>query len=252
MLSKLTSSSPYEHWKSHTLASTSTAPGGTFSNPNGLNCIDCHMPHGDVAIQYRNLWISGEPGNRFYNKSITYVTGMNDLSKDVFQRTPSPFSGSSSCSGCHRIHGIGVRYDISDISFNQPVPTKSAFGDWCKSCHGDFHGKGGDPNMGGKSAGDVNSPWFRHPTADVSIGANSNAHSSYPRWSGLTYRVQTLSNSGTFPATDNMPSCLSCHRGHGSVNPFGLIYTNSDGTLAIETVGAGASMANTCNQCHDP
>jgi nitrate/TMAO reductase-like tetraheme cytochrome c subunit len=252
MLNRIGSSTPYEHWKGHTLGSTATAPGGTFSNGEGFACIDCHMPHG-VAAQYRNLWVSANSGDKFYEKFITYATQTNDLSKDVFQRTPSTFTSSGSCGECHPIHGTGLRYSMNDISFNEPNPTRSAFGQWCKSCHTDFHGQGGDSNMGGRSGGDVGAPWLRHPTADVNIGANSNARSSYPIWStgwDITKRVQTMSSSGTYPATDNTPHCLSCHRGHGSINPFGLIYTNPDGTLAIESTQQGASISNTCKQCH--
>ncbi len=170
------------------------------------------------------------------------------------QRTPSPFSASSNCTDCHPIHGSGLRYDVRDISFNKPNPTRSAFGAWCGSCHSNFHGQGGDDNMGGQSGGDMANPWLRHPTADVNIGANSNGHSSYPKWSTAwdsNKRVQVMSASATFPATGNGPFCLSCHRGHGSVNPFGLIFTNPDGTLAIESAQPGASLSSTCKQCHD-
>ena len=65
MLNRISSSSPYEHWKGHTLGSTATAPGGTFSDPGGLTCIDCHMPHG-VMAQYRKveqaiaIWVEQE------------------------------------------------------------------------------------------------------------------------------------------------------------------------------------------------
>jgi len=255
MLNKLSSTAPYEHWKGHTLGSTATAPGGTFSNSNGLTCIDCHMPHGDVPSQYRNLWISSNPGDKFYNKLITYATGMNDTGKDVFQKTASEFKEEPVCKQCHTLRGSSSkRYDMTDISFNEPDQTKSAYGAWCKSCHTNMHGSGGDSNMGGQSGGDTGTPWKRHPVADVNIGANSNAHSSYAKWStgwDSNKRVQTLSYSGNYPNADNTPSCMSCHRGHGSVNPFGLIYTNSDGTLAIESIGTGASLTKTCRQCHN-
>ncbi|RMF87862.1 MAG: hypothetical protein D6736_11945 [Nitrospinota bacterium] len=59
------------------------------------------------------------------------------------------------------------------------------------------------------------------------------------------------------PATDNTPSCMSCHRAHGSVNPFGLIYTFNDptngGQLKIENGDTGTGTATikaTCNKCH--
>ena len=44
-----TGTSPYENWKGHTLGSTATAPGGTFSNSNGFRCVDFHDPHNNCC-----------------------------------------------------------------------------------------------------------------------------------------------------------------------------------------------------------
>lgn len=52
-LNRTTSAGPYYPAGGHTLGSTATAPGGTWNHPEGLECVDCHWPHGQAS--YRNL-----------------------------------------------------------------------------------------------------------------------------------------------------------------------------------------------------
>jgi predicted CXXCH cytochrome family protein len=103
--------------------------------------------------------------------------------------------------------------------------------------------------MGGQSGGDVTNPWDRHPTCDVNIGANSDSHSNYTSYwnSARSSRVQVMSNTGTVPAVDNTPSCMSCHKAHGSTHPDGLIWDNS----TTATLEDGTYLRDTCQQCHD-
>ena len=76
-----TGTTPYESWKGHSLGSMATAPGGTFSNPTGLECVDCHNQHGVSSVtgfpvgytngQWRNL--KNKPGGSANNTPITYA-----------------------------------------------------------------------------------------------------------------------------------------------------------------------------------
>jgi hypothetical protein len=224
----------YDGIDGHTLYSTGVAPGGTFTAPDGLECVSCHAQHG-IAAQYRNLL------NRsaFAGKNLTYVVGTNDLTKDVFERS-------------------AAHYKDADVDFNEPDVTKSAYGAWCSTCHVDFHGSGGAANMGGASGGTGSTnanPWKRHPTADVNIGASGSTAtyiSSLSQFNSHTNKVKVMDSQGLWDGTtaDNTvtPSCFSCHRGHGTQNAFGLIFMKGTGTATED--GDGGQHRDLCRQCH--
>lgn len=234
-LNRLTSPEPgYHTWDGHTLDSTATAPGGTWADTDhGLTCVDCHSPHG-IQTQYRNLWTSTDAGDKFLNKTITFAAGSNNTSKDVHIDA----------------FDFPSRYGVDGVHFNEPDPTKSAYGNWCGSCHGDFHGSGGTANLGGASGGDLgNTPWKRHPVADVNIGQTG--ASSLSHYQSHTNRVKVMSTSGNWDTgTDVTPSCFSCHKAHGNRNAFGLIYMSGTGVVTEEGDTGGTTMSNLCRQCH--
>jgi hypothetical protein len=199
-------------------------------------CIDCHSPHG-IETQFRNLWTTDIPGDKFENKVVSFAFGStNDLTKDVW---------------LHDGIDASYRYGIAGTDFNEPDPTKSHYGDWCASCHGDFHGSGGSANVGGASGGDAGgNPWVRHPSADVNIGAHSPDMSSLAQFQSHANRVKAMSSSGNWSTgADVTPSCFSCHKAHGNKNPFGLIYMSGTGVVTEEG-DSGTSNRDTCRQCH--
>ncbi|MCL5103078.1 MAG: hypothetical protein M1133_03035 [Armatimonadetes bacterium] len=226
----------YESWKGHTLDSKAVAPGGTWSNAErGLLCIDCHAQHG-IKTQFRNLLTSDTPGDKFEGKTLTYSFGdTNNLTKDVW---------------LHDGFDIAYRYGIEGTWFNEPDPTRSRYGEWCASCHGNFHGPGGSANMGGASGGGSAS-WRRHPAADVNVGAGSNAFSSLAQYQSHTNRVKTMSSSGNWDTgADVTPSCFTCHKAHGNKNAFGLIYMSGTGTVTEQGDSGGGVPQDLCFQCH--
>ncbi len=227
----------------HTLGSTDVAPGGTFRDSTGLECTDCHSPHGRTAGTpkqniYRNLnlFVNGTPATAF----MTYAVGTNDLTKDVFER-------SASMGGNH--------YDLSNVDYNEPDPTQSGYGKFCGQCHTNFHGTSTAANMNDGTT------FVRHPTAGVNI-ADVSTYAAAP------YRVKTMSQSGSWgtqgtplgsiTTTDNSPSCMSCHKSHGSINPFGLVYPDyvagSTAYSGSQPIGENGSVGGTykglCKQCH--
>lgn len=240
----------YEVEDGHTLWSTAVAPGGTFAapGPEGLMCVNCHAQHG-IADQYRNLLNRSS----FSGKNVTYNRNADntqivarDVTKDVYQRAP-------------------LNYSYTAVDFNEPDQMKSAYGNWCKTCHTDFHGAGGDANMGGVTGGwsnpdpNAREPWLRHPTADVNIGSAGGTHiSSLAQFNTHTNRVKVMDASspgwdGT--GTTVTPSCFSCHKGHGNKNSFGLIWMGGVGTITEEgdnatTLSDGAKYIALCRQCH--
>ena len=214
----------------HTLNSTATAPGSNpaWSNADGLECANCHSPHGSTT-QYRNLRSTSGNGPSG-NAVLLYATGAQDLTKDVFQTAAGP---------------LAVHYSYDNIAFNEPDQTKSAYANFCKGCHTDFHGVKGGAEVGGLTGEE----WIRHPNADANIGAMGGGHSSLTVFTGRANKVQVLSASGVIPSADNTPSCMSCHKAHGNENAFGLIFMSGTGTVD-EQGDDGTSFRGTCKQCH--
>jgi len=230
---------PYNDEHGHTLGSTATPPGGTWTpDPDdGLTCVNCHHPHGyagnfGIANPYRNLSPNSGGGS---HPMPDYAVGSNDLTKDVFER----------------VSGGGTHYDISNIDFNEPDQTASAYADWCKSCHTNFHGLRGGPEVGGTATGE----WVRHPQSDANIGALTGGHSSKSRFvlDGVWPKVMTATENwqptNSNDVTDHTPSCFSCHKSHGNQNAFGLLFLGS--TLPVTEEGtSGGQYRDTCRQCH--
>ena len=238
---------PYFDATGHTLGATDVAPGGTWAPDatHGLECTNCHQPHGyggPTPNPYRNLYYGA--GGVPFSPSVTYATGTNVLTADVFQRTA--------------VTHAPDHYDIANIDFNEPDQTKSGYGAWCGKCHTNFHGDATNTEMRNQ-AGPAGQQWLRHPTADADIGAVGGGHSSSAEFDSTTYRVQVMSGTGnwgtqgfTFPSDPGnlTPSCFSCHRSHGNANAFGLIYPSTVTPATIGENGPGTNAKELCKQCH--
>ncbi len=222
------------HITGHTLGSGAEAPGGHWTpGAGGLTCTDCHAAHGE-ARQYRNLKL--RPGTADSDRRITYSSGpVNDRTKDVWIRPATTLAG---------------RYAAQNVAFNQPDVRQAAYAAWCQGCHTLLHGAAGSANMGGMFGGEVGRGWLRHPTVGVGVGARGDRHSSFLRYASLSNRVPTLSPSGSWPDRDNAVSCMSCHKGHGNRNPFGLLYMSGQGQLTEEGDTGGGRYTQLCQQCH--
>lgn len=242
----------YPETTGHTLGSTDTAPGGTFNDPvHGLTCVNCHAAHGGNAggNSYRNL---GGYGTAVGSATaISYsrgdVEGSNDLNLWVFEDQSS---------------GNSVNhYGRSAITFNEPVgaTSVSAYGDFCKGCHTNFHGAVGGAEIGGvlDPVSGYYEEFIRHPsTSESDIGGIGGGHSRLTQLTGHTNQVQVMSPAGqradAYDGTDTglSPSCFSCHKGHGNQNAFGLIYMTGTGTVTEEGDQATGAARDLCRQCH--
>lgn len=230
---------PYREEDGHTLYSEATASGSRpeWHSPGGLKCTDCHDPHGENpnGNAYRNL--VAVPGNALSpGRLVSYSTGANDPSRDVFLRG-------------------WTAYDVFDVEFNEPNPARSALAEFCQGCHNDFHGfKGGMEIGGANGAG-----WIRHPSSDADIGRIggelSNRQIFSGHWIPKHNYVKVMTSSGNWTpsspgeVTDHTPTCISCHKAHGNMNPFGLIFMGNSGPVTEEGTVDG-SYVDLCRQCH--
>lgn len=228
-----TTADGYDLIDGHTLWSTDLPPGtgGEYVPPaDGLECVSCHAQHGGPG--YRNLLHRGI----FAPDTLKYMVGTNDLTKDVFERS-------------------AASYAEGDVDFNEPDPTASKYAKWCGNCHSDFHGVGTAANMGNHSGDHDNATdyWLRHPVQDVDLGHTGTLSfvASLTQYNNRTNKVKMMSTSGTWTgtSTDLTPSCMSCHKGHGNKNAFGLIYMAATGTRTEQGVD-GALHKDLCRQCH--
>jgi len=232
----------------HTLGATGDAPG---SNPawhpdpvEGLTCVSCHHQHGSAGTgnpdAVKGQWriLRSSPGNGT-QRWVNYEKGGEavDLTKDIKWRASSPFSGGP--------------YETDNTDFYEPVANESRYGNWCQGCHTNFHGNSSDPDMYGPNG------WVRHPAAEANIGALGGGYSDRADFASHAYRPQVMSPTGdwgtqgdsTWAApTDLTPTCVTCHKGHGNDNAFGLVYMT--GRQPRTENGDGTKITATCKVCH--
>ncbi len=218
----------------HTLDATTTAPGSSpaWNDAEGLECVDCHQPHGyhPSGNAYRNL--AYDQGNSPYPGTLVeYSTITQTDTVDIYQVAGGPMT---------------THYATSNIWFNEPYPTKSTYAQWCKGCHTNFHGDKGGTELGGATG----TAWTRHPTNDANIGAVGGGHSSLGIYTGKLNKVKVMAAGGDWDApVDPTPSCMTCHKAHGNQNAFGLIYMSGTGTVTEEG-DDGTVAKDLCKQCH--
>ena len=198
--------------------------GGTMATAR-VQCIDCHNPHGNAS--FRNLWWASDPGGE----------------------PPILASIRAGMTGLQRYEAANVAY---------PAPTG---GGWvevtnmCIDCHHTFFAPWYTDNGGGPGGF---SPYHRHPGTNTESSGSypvnrSGAHTDAANWvSGsagfavprLPFTAPGANNfaSASLVAPNNEVFCLSCHKAHGSENPFSLRWDYG----ARTTTGAAG-----CQQCHN-
>jgi hypothetical protein len=277
---------PYDTWKGHSLGSTSVppgwntaavnVPGNYYDNTGGLECTCCHAQHGPPTA-YRNLGSysaggAATPIRPTYAITTTFTgaTPCNNGANapcDVWVNIASPYTPNSGSAATFNPY-----YDSGNVIFyrtNPASPTgattvsSNRMDTFCGSCHGDFHGQTGDANIGGGVLpGPAADGFLRHPTSGQVIGsASAGGHSSLTRYvaqPGFRAKVYTTDFAAFSDAT---PGCVSCHKGHGNANPFGLIFTSHSGNPGFSatypeegnwdiTQPYQQGYRNLCGQCH--
>lgn len=239
----ITNDDGYGTGHGHAVFSTTTPPGAVGTPPvstEGLECSDCHRVHGDKY--YRNLQGYGNTTPPSYipavwqNKQVTYEVGGTPTDTVwVYENLPH-------------------NYDDANVNYEEPDQTRSAYGEWCGTCHGNFHGNttAGSPIVDG--SGEI----VRHPTAGVELTSTTGWKNS-----NAAHRLKLMDAAGKWDGTStNMtPSCFSCHKAHGNKNSFGLIYVIPNRTTggpgadptrlaSMTEEGDGGHLRDMCRNCH--
>lgn len=203
----------YTEGMGHTLWSPKPPPGAAAGAPpigeNGLECSDCHRVHG--SKYFRNMMGDVQTSTStfinpaWFGKEVTY-----DIS-------PTPPANSVSWV----LEKSPRNYDNDNVQYLEPFPSQSMYGEWCGTCHGNFHGNATDPDiLHGTHI-------VRHPTAGVDISVPSSGNMSWLN-TDPTHRLKVMSATGQWASATNVagltPSCFTCHKSHGNANRYGLIF----------------------------
>lgn len=247
----------------HTLGSADAPPGfvGTWSGT--LECENCHDKHGWMGPGVAAMTID-DIGANGYNEALGGYRNLQPRGK--FGPAPIVVSYELAQNNTADVYEAGVAdYNAGMVELQEPTQTNSGFAHWCGSCHGDFHGADvtappydaiANPAVGGVGYVEFN----KHPASTVNIGEVGGGHSNLGLFAGHAYRVRVMSATGGWtqggpwaaaPA-DLTPTCLSCHKGHGTNNPFGLIYfdPSADDPAVPATENGSGDYRTLCGNCH--
>jgi hypothetical protein len=258
---------PYSKGDGHTLWSEDPIPGNTDTgagpplvSAEGLQCTDCHGAHGNGYFRNMNGVTSTVTymNSKWTGKAVTYEIGA----------TPS---GNPSTKWV--LEKAAHHYDNDNVQYMEPDQTRSAYGEWCQTCHTQFHGgNSGDfaSNVVDPSSTPTTAVYKRHPTAGVNLTVGTSGEFALWANTNASHRLKLMSTSGSWTSTtdvaDLTPSCFTCHKSHGNANKFGLIFvmgtsTNSnfaggDASLKdpargpMTEEGDGAQSRDLCRNCH--
>lgn len=224
------------------------APGSNPSWPvsdREFKCTTCHDAHGNA--NYRNLVL--RPGNAALDINVTVGEAGGDAVSQLIS-TPTKdqytqFTG-------------GIQGAANNVAYKSDKLSR-----WCQGCHTRMHAAADPPtwpdaNIGGSGTGDSptvsTDQWLRHPVVSATMAngvTNKHIDPSFYFYAAQSH-VPVISATKTIPGTpagsDNIPSCMSCHKAHGSPKPFLLIYDDAT-TSAKED--AAATLMNLCQECHN-
>lgn len=231
----------------HKIGSTVAAPGKktdiidyTYTE---LECTSCHSPHGGTG--FRNLVPYGMSGTAGYNAAAkpTVNKGAFATTADVTILGGDTYVFGTPANFASYYGRDKVVYAKSGSYTYNGATSSNRMDQFCGICHGNFHGGAVTETQVGDGT-----DFTRHPTSVVTLqqAAHNAPNASFNN-------VKAFGNVRVYQAaaaaTDlDSPGCMSCHKAHGSVNPFGLIYPSR---TAADTKEAGdASYKDLCKSCH--
>jgi len=234
-------------WTTTTAGNANTGVLGTDWANNQLTCAGTYGCHGDHGSPDKFDALEGAHHTNAGNDGVTALGG-NTASVGGsyrFLKTIQGIEMDSSSSWVETNANHNVYYGVVGDTDNTTIS------ELCAQCHGNFHLRDGEATDDGISAGGTASPWLRHPT-DIDMSGLGGEYALY------AYDVEAPIGATTLAGMDSadvvgdyaeqIVTCLSCHRAHGSDNDDLLRWDYSTNM----TVGqSGASLVNTgCFRCH--
>ena len=238
----------------HKIGSTIRPPGyngagvgNYFAAGSELECASCHSPHGGAG--FRNLVpyaMRGAVGSANAGSVTPTVAkaAAFDGTKDVTILGGNTYTfgqGAAAMAAYYAKDRTVYSRNAAGITFNGST-SSNHMDQFCGVCHGAFHG-----GLAGDQVGD-GTDFVRHPTsvvtmADAAHGAPNTTFNANAQANVKVYQV-----TGTPSNTTDSPGCISCHKAHGSNNPFGLLYPNR--TIVDPSEDGGGTYKDLCKSCH--
>ncbi len=211
-------SSSGESSTGHDLGVSGAVPGGGMEDMT-LSCISCHDSHGNG--EYRNL--EPEPGVEPEEQTVALLSEEAMGLGSMGSAPGSQGAGMGVSVTVDQVAGSGgslEKYESSNVVYIQGMSQ------WCCQCHSDYCQA--DAGAMGRA--------FRHPANGSVTGEAASMFSNST--AQQTVRVEDPTGVGGSGAEARI-FCLTCHKAHGSGNPYGLIYAD------------GERLLSTCQQCHN-
>jgi hypothetical protein len=189
-------------------------------NINRIECTSCHIAnshHDNVSG-----WVTGSSGADSYRFLSGGIKGGEDTDYEY--------------SVAYNDHNV---YFCDTASGQALGSATQSIQDHCALCHGIFHNQVGSDG--------TSSPWVRHPT-DISLNGAGPVYSVYNTYDviiplGSSVQVATDSFTHAVSDTQDIVTCMSCHRAHGSEHDDMLRFS-------YETITRDENNGKGCYVCH--
>jgi predicted CXXCH cytochrome family protein len=238
----------------HKIGSTLGAPGYDGTNvgnyfPAGttLECASCHSPHGGAGfrnlVPYAMRGAVGAANAAFVTPTVAKAAAF-DATRDVTILDGNTYTFGQGAAAMATYYGKNKTVysrNAAGITFNGST-SSNRMDQFCGVCHGAFHG-----GLIGDQVGD-GVDFVRHPTSVVTMADAAHGAPNTTFNANAQANIKVFQVAATPSNTLDSPGCISCHKAHGSNNPFGLIYPNR--TIVDPSEDGAGNYKDLCKSCH--